>query len=162
MLSNPLIDGLAGINFGLTFHHLGLAVKRPEAAVAFLRGMGYVTAAPVFDPLQNVNLILCTHTEAPSVEVIYRGNGHGPLDTLVARHANGIVYHCCYASADVDKTLRKLSDVGIRTVCVSPPKPAVLFGGASVSFYQFAGVGLIEIVQEMVTTPEDTDAVWRP
>jgi methylmalonyl-CoA/ethylmalonyl-CoA epimerase len=134
-------------DFGLIFHHVGLAVRKPEAALAFVRGMGYSVQSPVFDSLQNVNLILCTHAHAPAIEIIYRGDGDGPIDALLARHANGIIYHCCYVSRNVEGTLNRLSDAGLRPVCVSPPKPAVLFGGEQVSFYQVAGVGLIEIIE---------------
>jgi catechol 2,3-dioxygenase-like lactoylglutathione lyase family enzyme len=133
--------------FGLTFHHLGLAVKRPDAALAFLRGLGYEAPAPVFDPLQGVNLILCTHPSEPAVEIIYPGPQAGPVDALVAKHAKGIVYHCCYVSEDVDASLRELESAGLQPFCVAEPKPAVLFGGARVSFHQIVGMGLVEIIE---------------
>jgi len=136
------------IEFGLTFHHLGLAVRKPEQALAFVRGMGYSIQPSIFDPLQNVNLILCTHIEAPAIEIIYRGEGDGPIDPLLARHANGIIYHCCYVSRNVERTLNALTEAGLRAVCISPSKPAILFGGTKVSFYQIAGMGLIEIIEE--------------
>jgi hypothetical protein len=135
-------------DFGLVFHHLGLAVRKPEGALAFVQGMGYTVEPAIFDPLQNVNLIMCSHAQAPAIEIIYRGKSDGPIDALLAKHTNGLIYHCCYVSSNVDKSLEGLSDVGLRAVCVSPSKPAVLFGGASVSFYQIAGVGLIEIIEE--------------
>jgi hypothetical protein len=135
-------------DFGLTFHHLGLAVRKPEGALAFVQGMGYTVQPSIFDPLQNVNLIMCLHAQAPAIEIIYRGKSDGPIDTLLAKHTNGLIYHCCYVSRNVDRSLDGLSDAGLRAVCVSPSKPAVLFGGTNVSFYQIAGVGLIEIIEE--------------
>jgi len=44
--------------FGLAFHHLGLAVSRPDEAVTFLTGLGYAIGDRVFDPEQNINLAL--------------------------------------------------------------------------------------------------------
>ena len=38
-----------------------------------------------------------------------------------------------------------LDHLGLAVVCVAPANPAILFEGASVSFYQVAGMGLIEI-----------------
>ena len=56
--------------FGLEFHHLGLAVRRPDDAVRFLDGLGYEIGEPIFDPEQNINAILCRHGGAmPDVEI---------------------------------------------------------------------------------------------
>ena len=135
--------------WGLTFHHLGLAVKDVDAAIAFLTGLGYLAGARVFDPLQNVNLAMFTHDAMPDVELISPADGAGPLDELLATHKNGLVYHMCYTSADLDKTLEALeADGNLRLYEVSLPKPAVLFGGRPVSFYVVCGVGLIEIIDE--------------
>jgi hypothetical protein len=133
--------------FGLTFHHLGLAVRKPDDARRMLRGLGYRLDETVFDAEQNVNAIMCTHDTMPAVEIIYPGVGKGPVDGLVARHANGIVYHLCYATANLGDTLARISKTKLRLLCVSPPKPAVLFGGRPVSFYAASGMGLLEIIE---------------
>ena len=67
-------------DFGLSFHHLGLAVTRPGEAVGFLQGLGYDAGEAVRDPLQNVDLIWCTHPQMPAVEVIASTGTPGPLD----------------------------------------------------------------------------------
>jgi catechol 2,3-dioxygenase-like lactoylglutathione lyase family enzyme len=134
-------------DFGLSFDHLGLAVRRPETALALLRGLGYRPGAAVFDPEQNVNLCMCTHDTMPAVELISPGTGKSPVDGLVARFSNGIVYHLCYAAADLDATLARMEEAKLRVECVAPPKPAILFGGRRVSFYMVAGAGLIEIIE---------------
>jgi hypothetical protein len=87
--------------FGLSFHHLGLAVPRPDAAVTFLAGLGYAIGARGFDPEQNVSLMLCPHPQMPTVEIIYPGDAPGPVHKYVARHASGIVYHVCFETADL-------------------------------------------------------------
>jgi methylmalonyl-CoA/ethylmalonyl-CoA epimerase len=135
-------------DFGLRFHHLGLAVRRPNDAAVLLRGLGYRIGEPIFDPEQNVNITMCTHGEMPDIEVICPGQGKGPIDGLVARHKNGIVYHLCYVTDNLADTLKRLNDEELRLQCVSPPKPAILFGGRRVSFYMIVGIGLIEIVEE--------------
>ena len=142
-------------DIGLTFHHLGLAVRQPEEAITFTRGLGYVIGKPVNDAEQNVNLVFCTHSTAPAIEIIFPANGKSPIDALVAKHANGIVYHCCYVSKDLDATLSAFSKSGLRPLCVSSPKPAILFGGAIVSFYQIMGIGLIEIIENRNAEPSN-------
>ena len=130
----------------LRFHHLGLAVKSPEPARSFLGTLGYVFGETVFDPLQNVYLTLCEHSSMPAIEIICRGDGKGPLDRLLVKHPDGLIYHICYTTGNLERTLYSLSASGLRPYCVSPPKPAVLFGGKFVSFYQILGMGLVELI----------------
>jgi Glyoxalase/Bleomycin resistance protein/Dioxygenase superfamily len=133
--------------FGLTFHHLGLAVPRPDEAVTFLSGLGYAIGARVFDPEQNVNLMLCRHPQMPAVEIICPGNGPGPIDKYVTRRASGIVYHACFETGDRAASIAAITAAKLNPICVSEPLPAVLFGGRAVSFYVVVGMGLIEILE---------------
>ena len=133
---------------GLEFHHLGLAVRTPDAARRFLAALGYRLGEALFDPEQNVVLALCTHPHMPDVEIIHPGDGgKSPVDRLAARHESGIVYHVCYTSADLAGSLAAMEREGLRVLCVSAPRPAVLFGGRNVSFYMVDGMGLIEILE---------------
>ncbi len=133
--------------FGLQFHHFGLAVKDSSFALKFLTGLGYRQERQVFDPLQNVNLILYRHGTMPDVEVVYPAAADaGPVDGLLARRPEGIIYHLCYTSSDVTESLAAIEKAGLRPFEVVPPKPAILFDGKLVSFYMVTGVGLIEIM----------------
>jgi Glyoxalase/Bleomycin resistance protein/Dioxygenase superfamily len=135
----------------LAFHHLGLAVKAPQAAARFLAGLGYKAGKMIFDPLQNVHLGLWTHKQMPDVEIICPAEGKGPLDKLLSDHKDGLIYHVCYTSKNLARSLEALqSDEDLRLFTISSPKEAVLFGGKRVSFYLVAGVGLIEIIDEAV------------
>jgi hypothetical protein len=135
--------------WGLAFHHLGLAAKDPDAATRFLTGLGYRVGPMVFDPLQNVNAAMCVHDQMPDVEVISPATGEGPLDKLLSAQKTGLVYHICYTSADLDRSLDALEgDAQLSVYSISPPKTAVLFGGKRVSFYLVEGIGLIEIIDE--------------
>lgn len=135
-------------SFGLAFHHLGLAVRKPQSALTFVRGLGYSAGPQVFDAEQNVNLILCVHATQPAIEIISPGGSVGPVDRLVGRYMNGIVYHPCFHSRDIGASLTSLGDAGLRPVCIVPPKPAALFGGARVAFYDVPGIGLVELIEE--------------
>lgn len=135
--------------YGIVFHHLGVAVKTPETATAFLKALGYRIDNPVFDPLQNTNLLMCTHDAMPDVELIWPGTAKGPLDEMLKQHKDGLVYHMCYTTKDLADTLMRMKEDGLRVVCVASAKPAVLFGGKPVSFYMIAGMGIIEIIEEL-------------
>jgi len=139
-------NALATSQFGLSFHHFGLAVATPEPAQIFLNGLGYKLGAFIHDPLQNVHLALCHHPLMPAVEIIHPAEGPGPLDKLMTQAREGLIYHLCYTAQDTDAAIDAMEDAGLRPFCVSPPKPAILFAGQLVSFYMITGVGLVEFI----------------
>ena len=132
--------------YGLEFHHLGLAVKEPESAIRFLSGLGYEIGPTFRDELQNVNLMLGTGSDMPAVEIIYPTETPGPLVTILKARTS-MIYHICYASRNRDESLRLLEADQNRISLLSPPQPAVLFGGRKVSFYVLVGFGVIEILE---------------
>jgi methylmalonyl-CoA/ethylmalonyl-CoA epimerase len=135
--------------FGLTFHHLGLAVPRPDPAILFVEGLGYECGAEVYDPLQNVLLMMCTHPSFPAVEIIAPKGAEdkGPVSELTRKNHFGLIYHSCFETADLAATLAAWEEKGMRAVCISEPKPAVLFNGRKVSFYMVKGAGLVELLE---------------
>jgi hypothetical protein len=142
------MPGEAPGDFGLSFHHLGLALPDPAPAALFLRGQGYGLAAAVRDPLQQADLSMWSHATAPAVEVISPvAPGVGPVATVLGTRADGLVYHLCYTTRDLERTLDLVEQSGLRPFEVTPPKPAILFGGERVSFYMILGMGLIEIIE---------------
>jgi 4-hydroxyphenylpyruvate dioxygenase-like putative hemolysin len=131
------------VNLG--FHHLGLAVPAPDEAFRYLASLGYVAGNCAFDPLQRVNLAMRHHSTMPDVEVIWPGDGPSPIDKFIKKSGT-MIYHLCYTCADADAALAAFSAAGIEIIPVSPPTPAILFGGQLVSFHHVAGFGLIEIL----------------
>ena len=134
----------AGLS-GLTFHHFGLAVGAPGEAFRYLQALGYTEGNTVFDPLQRVNLAMRHHRAMPDVEVIWPGDGPSPIDKLIKRSGT-MIYHLCYACPQPDAAIAALEAAGLETMLVSPPTPAVLFGGREVSFHAVSGFGLIELL----------------
>lgn len=132
--------------YGLSFHHFGLAVRDAERAVRMLEGLGYRIGEQIHDPLQKVMLTWCEHEAMPAVELVSPSEEPGPLDNLLSSQPE-LLYHLCYESVDIAASTAAISGDGIRVITVSAPKPAVLFGGRQVGFYQVRGFGLIEIVQ---------------
>lgn len=132
-------------NLGLHFHHFGLATRKPDLAVAFLTSLGYKSRGSVFDPSQNVNLILCSHAEMPTVEVISPADTPGPVDNLL-KTLSGTVYHLAFTCADLSRTLAAIEQTQ-RVIRLSSPRPALLFHGRHVSFYNIDGIGIVEIIE---------------
>ena len=90
--------------FGLTFHHLGLAVPSTAEAMQFLGPLGYRQGPVVFDPLQKVNLSMCRHATMPDVELVWPGDEPSPIDRMLKR-GGPLVYHFCYSTADAAASL---------------------------------------------------------
>lgn len=132
--------------FGLTFHHMGLALKKEDEALKFLEGLGYDTGTKTYDPEQKVHLRLCTATDKPAVELITKAEEGGPLENILKKY-NELIYHTCYETENLEKSLESLESAGLRILPVSPPTPAILFSGRKVSFYNVVGFGLIEILE---------------
>jgi hypothetical protein len=128
----------------MTFHHFGLATNNEPAARAFLKLAGYQIGEQIYDPLQGVNLKLCQDESKPCVELVYPAEKPGPLQSILKNNSN--IYHLCFLVENVEQVLSKMRESEIRYMCVSKPKPAVLFGGRSVSFYNIKGYGLLEMI----------------
>jgi methylmalonyl-CoA/ethylmalonyl-CoA epimerase len=131
---------------GLDFHHLGLACHQPERAIAFLKSLGYSIGSQFHDALQNVNLIMCTAPALPAVEVIWPAGPDGPLTRILETGREGL-YHICYSTNDRALALAALARDGHRLMTVSPPTPAILFDGQTVSFHFLSGFGLLEVLE---------------
>ena len=146
---NGMSETIGPNRWGLTFHHVGLAVENTEPATRFLAGLRYEIGPMVYDPQQNVNLRMCAHQLMPDVEIISRATGKSPLDKLLSARREGLIYHLCYTSRNLEITLQTLeAEKELRVLTISKPKEAVLFNGRRVSFHLITGIGLIEILDE--------------
>lgn len=134
------------MTLSLAFHHFGLAVAEPERACRFLSDLGYRVGESLLDPEQNVFLIWSEHDVMPAVEVVYPCEGGGSLDVIV-KQRDSMVYHICYSCDDLGDAVEAIKERGHRVVQVTPPKPAILFGGCRVGFYLIKGFGLIVLVE---------------
>ena len=130
------------------FHHFGLATRNMAQSAAFLTAGGYRIGEWVFDPEQSVTLAFAEHPSMPSVELIAAKDGvPSPVDNLL-KSAAAAVYHLGYGCVSLETAVEELKTGGFRAMRVSPPKPAILFGGARVAFYFIREFGLVELIEE--------------
>ena len=134
-------------NFGLSFHHLGLALKSDVQATAFLEGIGYQISEKIYDPDQNVHLRFCKSRHGPAIEIVLPGIGDGPLTPLLKRY-DELVYHTCYETDNLRSSIDAIEASGLRVLTLSKPNPAILFGSRRVSFFKIMGFGIIEILEK--------------
>jgi methylmalonyl-CoA/ethylmalonyl-CoA epimerase len=150
--------------FGMRFHHFGLAVPGSDDAFRFLTALGYRLGPVVFDPLQTVNLAMCTHRRMPDVEVVWPSDIASPIDALLRRNGP-MVYHLCFVAGSARAAIVAIEQEGFNVTVISEAKPAVLFGGREVSFYSVDGIGVIELIEGEPLQPDMTqgsdDAIPR-
>ena len=127
------------------FHHVGIAVKDFKAGVKFYTGLGYSASQPVIDKHQNVELVMLKSDSFPDIELIKPVNENSPVNNYLKNY-NEMIYHFCYETNDLIKMLDILKK-DFRVICISEPKPAVLFDGRKVSFYYIKDVGIVEFLE---------------
>lgn len=130
----------------IRFHHYGLAVSDFSAALKFHTNLGYTCGKSVVDNLQKVELIMCDMDGFPSVELVKPINDESPINNYLKKNPE-IIYHVCYEVDDATTDVKKLFSEN-RAICVSKPKPAILFNNRNVSFYYIKNVGLVEILEK--------------
>ena len=128
----------------IEFHHFGLAVREFSEALRFHQNLGYRCSDPLVDPMQDVELIMCVSDRYPAVELIRPTSDNSPVVGYLKK-GDATFYHLCYEVDDADSIGMLFPDN--RAICVSKPKPAILFDNRLVSFYLVRGVGLIEVLQ---------------
>jgi catechol 2,3-dioxygenase-like lactoylglutathione lyase family enzyme len=129
----------------VVFHHIGLAVRDFAAARDFYALQGYHCGEPVIDPIQDVELLFCTKTGSPGVELVRPLHERSPVANYLKQQTE-CFYHVCFDVSELQAALKQVYGAR-RYLCVSPRKPAVLFGGRHVSFYYAKGIGLAEFLE---------------
>jgi methylmalonyl-CoA/ethylmalonyl-CoA epimerase len=134
------------MNDHIKFHHYGLALKTFKDAIRFHENLGYSCGKEVFDELQNVMLLLCTSNTFPTVELVKPVDETSPISNYLNKN-NEMIYHICYEIDTIKISINEFFAQN-RFICMSKPKPAILFNNRLVSFYYLNNVGLIEILEK--------------
>jgi methylmalonyl-CoA/ethylmalonyl-CoA epimerase len=126
---------------GHAFHHIGITCADIEETAQYVRSAYSVTSdsGTIHDPLQNADVRLFNEGLPGAIELV-----SGPVvQELVKQDVT--YYHICYSTGDLEASIASAKALG--AVSVSPPTPAVLFGGRRVAFV-FTRLGLVEFLEE--------------
>lgn len=126
---------------GRPFHHIGIACADIDAATRFVQQAFHIVSdsGTIFDPEQRANVRLFNEGQPGAVELV-----SGPVVASFVRRRISY-YHVCYTTEDLEATLAESKRVG--AMVLSPPKPAVLFGGRRVAFVH-TPFGLVEFLED--------------
>lgn len=129
---------------GLTFHHIGVACRDLDREQAGYALLGYVPEGPDFeDPVQGVRGRFLVAEGQPRVELLVNLEGSATLDPWLAGPAR--VYQQAFTTPAFDETVERFTAAGARVV--SPPVPAVAFGGRRICFVMLRTMTLVEVVE---------------
>ncbi len=137
MLSNFLDNKI-----DIKFHHLGLAVKKPEIVRKFLVSLGYKPQKELINKIFNVYIQFHEHEFMPKIELIYKYKDSTPIDKIL-QYDDAQIYHICYKCTDIKKVILGLKNIGLKAVCISRGTKDFPF-----SFYYIKGIGLIELLED--------------
>jgi len=121
-------------------HHVGVACRDIEQMRAWVIASHVIThdSGIVHDPRQRADLCILSVDGGPAIELV-----SGEMVAGVVRRGQ-TYYHLCYEVVEIASAIVDLEATGCRTV--SPPTPAVLFGGRHVAFV-LGPMGLVELLE---------------
>jgi methylmalonyl-CoA/ethylmalonyl-CoA epimerase len=129
---------------GLAFHHVGVACRDLDREQAGYALLGYTREGPDFeDPVQGVRGRFLVGPGLPRVELLVNLEGSTTLDPWLKGPAR--TYQQAYETATFDETVERFRAQGARVV--SPPVPAVAFGGRRICFVMLRTMTLVELVE---------------
>jgi methylmalonyl-CoA/ethylmalonyl-CoA epimerase len=133
---------------GFKLRHVGVAVPSLGPATETLSTLfGYrVVSGPFDDPIQkvSVNFLTKSDNDATEIELIAPLSDDSPITSMLAKSGGG-AYHLCFETSDIDQALVHAKKNGC--MIVSPPVPAVAFGGRRIAWIYTRSRQLFELVE---------------
>lgn len=136
-----------GQEVGMRLHHIGVVVRdvlKSAEAYESLFGLR-VVMGPKEDPIQRVNAIFLDLGcgEGVTLELLEPTREDSPISGFLRK--GGGLHHLCFEVEDIEGTVAKMRDKGLRVVC--EPVPACGFGGRRIAFvFPVEGI-LVEFVE---------------
>lgn len=147
-------DSIAAL--GLRLSHVGVAVPELGPATSSLQAIfGYrVISGPFNDPIQRVSVNFMTTSAADQVEIelVAPLTDDSPVRAMLGKNGGG-AYHLCFETADMEAALAHSKRNGC--MIVSPPAPAVAFGGRRIAWVYTPTRQLFELVEASRETGPD-------
>ena len=133
-------------NFGLKFHHLGMATNDLKESISLLKKAGYKVDKIRSNKNYNVKNAICSSRNQPNIEIVSKVNGKSPIDSILKKNTNSI-YHICYITKNLEKTLVKLKKAKIHVIKITDSYLSP-FEGVDASFFFIKGMGIVEIMDQ--------------
>lgn len=130
---------------GLSFHHIGIAVRNIEETAQFYERTGWTRVVETaFDPCQNVRACFYGREGFPLMELIEAVDEKSPMVKILEKSGVG-PYHCCYGVDDIESSVKELKKLKFMQTGRSVPSTGM--PGRRVCFLYNKDFGLIELVE---------------
>jgi methylmalonyl-CoA/ethylmalonyl-CoA epimerase len=128
----------------MRYHHTGVACKSLEdEGLWYTTSLGYEPEGEVFtDPLQGIRGRFLTNGGG-RIELVEALPESAALATWLQRGFT--IYHLAFEVSALEAAIQRLDEA--RAKLVSPPKPAVAFGGRRVAFCMRPNLMLVELIE---------------
>ncbi len=136
---------------GFRLHHVGVATRKLAQTTETLESLfGYRTiAGPFADPIQRVSVSFLTLSAEDEVQVeLVEPLAEDSPVTAILQKGGGAAYHLCMETSDLDAALTHSKALGC--MLVSPPAPAVAFGGRRIAWIYTPTRQLVELVETAI------------
>ena len=132
-------------------HHIGVAVRQLDAALADYHALGFELESTEDVPAQGVRVAFL-RTGGAQIELLESLAPDGVIARFVARHGEGL-HHVAFSVPDIRAEIRRLREHGLELVD-EEPRPGAQ--GRLVAFVhpRSARGVLLELVQESAGRPE--------
>ena len=105
-------------NFGLKFHHLGMATNDFKLSMNLLKKAGYKIDKVRLNKNYNVKNAICSSKNQPNIEIVSKVKGKSPIDNILKK-SNSSIYHICYMTKNLKKTLAKLKKSKVQVIKIT-------------------------------------------
>jgi methylmalonyl-CoA/ethylmalonyl-CoA epimerase len=128
---------------GMRFHHVGIACRHLESEAKAMLALGYrAEGADFSDPAQGIRGRFVIGS-GPRMELLEQTSGSRVLEPWLAKGVKA--YHFGYEVAALEAEVERLKSAG--AIVVTPPQPAVAFGGRRISFLMLKNMFLVELIE---------------
>ena len=131
----------------LKFHHLGLASKSLSNSLNSLKKIGYKIEKIKINKNYNVRNAICKKKNFPTIEVVSQYKKKSPIDNIIKKNNGDLIYHICFISKDLAKTLKIFKKKKIKFIKISHGYFSPFENMLSTFFY-IDGFGVIEIMDK--------------
>ncbi len=145
-ISRTQVQARSGQNAGMKFDHIGMVVATLPVGRKSLCEIFSIAAwtSEFIDPINRVNVQFGRDASGICYELIAPIDENSPVARAV-KYSRDILNHVAYLVNDLAESRAAMRRIGARPI--SPPKPAVAYGGREIQFFLTQARFLLELIE---------------